>query len=262
MPRGKVSSRADRNVVESGRVLRSSRRVMKPCSSCVKSRRDCRMSLSSGCCTECLSRGSRCELFVPDSKWDAHEKSRDKLLDQRNEVRRKIDSLRAQEDQAFDLLRQEEIQLLERRRAAQEQFLLERRQIQATEERLDVQIRFLERREKDYVSRDLASIEEMKRLEIAEAEANGLPRPESPVVEEAPPLDPLTADWFLLDPYKIHPLNPASWLQPALAAPFDFAAVDQTSEGSAGGTVPVSSGNSAGTWGAPMSPLLVSSSST
>ena len=224
MPRGKISSRADRSGVLGGRVLRRSRRVMKPCSSCVKGRRECRMSLSSGCCTECLSRGSRCELFVPDAKWDAHEKSRDKLLDQRNELRRELDSLREEEDRIL------------RRRMA----------VQASEDRLGVQIRFLERREHDYVSRDMASVEEMKRLELAEAEANGLPPPESPVVEDPPPLDPLNTNWSFLDPYKIHPLNPAAWPQPELAVPSDFVVVDQSSEGFAGGTVPVSSGSSSG----------------
>ena len=176
------------------------------------------MSLTSGSCFECTSRGSRCSLFVPEKQWNDHEESRDKLLVQRNEVRRKIDELRKAE-----------------------------RDARATEDRLDTQLRFLERRERDYFACDGASLEEMRRLELAEAKAKGLPLPEPPGVEDPPPLDPLTTNWSLLDPYKIHPLNPAAWPPPAVAAPFDFAVVDQPSEGSAGGTIPVSSGSSSGT---------------
>ena len=234
---GKGRTRADRRTVLGGRVLRSGRVVMKPCSACEKSKRTYSISASSESCSECAARGTRCSLFVSNAKWERLEKNRDSLRAQLLAARTETDRLYKEEER----IRQEEEASL------------------AREKSLQTRLRFLERREAEFVARDLSSIEELERLEQEESGTipSSLAEAPQPVVAENssarnPPaadlvLDPSPVDWARTDPLGFHPWNPVNWLQSGSTAPLNFAALDQTSEGFAGGTAPVSSGSPSGT---------------
>ena len=124
--------------------------------------------------------------------------------------------------------------------------------------RVEKQLRLLDRRGAEYVARDLSSVEELERLEQEESGTTASSPTEAPqpVVEnssgQSPPvanlaLDPSPVDWARTDPLGLHPWNPVNWLQSGSTVPLNFAALDRTSEGFAGGTVPVSSGSPSGT---------------
>ena len=239
---GKGRTRADRRTALGGQVLRSGRVVMRPCSACAKAKRPCVLSAIADSCKECLSRGNRCDLFVSGRKWSSWEKSLEKLQSDLKEACQEADRQSAAASSS--------------RRLAED--------AHAREERLRKQIRFLEERGAEYVARDLSSIEELERLEQDESgttpsSPNEAPQPvaENSSAQNPPaanlasdPLStihPLLVNWALADPDGTHPSNPVNWPQPDLAAPFDFAAVDRTFEGFAGGTAPVSSGSPSGT---------------
>ena len=226
---GKGRTRADRRNVLGGRVLRSGRIVMRPCSACEKSKRTCSISTSSESCSECASRGTQCSLFVSDVKWERLEKNRDSLRAQLKAARTETDRLRDEEKAS-----------------------------QAREEQLQVRLRFLERREAEFVARDLSSIEELERLEqeesgttLSSSAGSSQPAAGNSSVQSSPvanlALDPSPVDWIRTDPLGLHPWNPVNWLQSGSTVPLNFAALDQTSEGFVGGTAPVSSGSPSGT---------------
>ena len=53
--------------------------MVKPCSTCSKRGRVCKVHIRSGRCSECLRRGQRCDLRVTQSEWDRLKKERVKL---------------------------------------------------------------------------------------------------------------------------------------------------------------------------------------
>lgn len=60
--------------------------MVQACSQCSKNKRVCRVHLRSGKCSECLRRGSRCDIKVTRSEFDRLRASKEKLRAQLQEV--------------------------------------------------------------------------------------------------------------------------------------------------------------------------------
>ncbi|KAF2835575.1 hypothetical protein M501DRAFT_999059 [Patellaria atrata CBS 101060] len=109
-----------------------------PCSTCRRQSRTCRLDLSSGFCSKCVARGSKCDLMVTQKDWD-------KLNASRSELRRKLAEARVSRDNAH-------ARMLE---------------AFAREERLMQQLQLLDQKEGEMIRRELSSIEELEALERA-----------------------------------------------------------------------------------------------
>ena len=192
MPKGKNQSRADRRAARGARIFASGIEAKRPCSCCKKEKRSCRISLSSESCSECAQRGTRCDLFVSDLKWERLEKNRDLLRAKIEESRREQDLLREAVRIRLEESRREEDRLREAERTAF-----------AAETRLKTQLRFLERREAEFVARDFSSIEDLEELERREAEGSPVTASSSTESSRPAPSDNLPLggdlDWSLAD---------------------------------------------------------------
>ncbi|KAF2834072.1 hypothetical protein M501DRAFT_1004844 [Patellaria atrata CBS 101060] len=102
-----------------------------PCSACRRFSRSCIVDIPSGFCSECLARGSKCDLVVTQKDWD------------------KLDALKARTRSEL---------------AAAED---EQESLQARVRRLRNQLRSLEEKEFEMSRRELGSIEELEALERA-----------------------------------------------------------------------------------------------
>lgn len=123
--------------------------MVKPCATCAKHNRVCRVHVRSGKCSECLRRNQRCDIRVSQSEWDRLKQERKQL---RNAIK---DAYAAQEEarKEADLAR-------ERQQTAF-----------AREMRLRQQLDLLDKKEDEAVSAEYAGIEQ----EAAEAEALEFP---------------------------------------------------------------------------------------
>ena len=133
MPKAETST--DRRRRLAGRVSFRSHLMPTPCSNCRRSKRDCKIDTSSGRCSACLSRNSKCDLVVSEKDWE-------KLDAEKSRLQRELDEI--------DERRSE----LDVRRL-----------------RLRKQLGLLTTREQEMLRRELSSIEELEKLEEEERQA-------------------------------------------------------------------------------------------
>lgn len=120
--------------------------MVKPCASCAKNKRVCKVHVRSGKCSECLRRGQRCNLQVTQSEWE-------RLKNEKERLRKAIKE--AYEEQERARFKQE------RAREAQTAAF-------AKEMRLRQQMDLLDQRAADAVAVEEANIEELERQEANE----------------------------------------------------------------------------------------------
>lgn len=119
--------------------------MVKPCQTCEKRGRVCKVHIRSGKCSECLRRGQRCDLRVTQSEWD-------RLKNERLKIRRKLQDSRRAQDQARAVLTAEH----------------------EKEMRLRQQLDLLEEKEAEAIAVEEANIEEQEAEERESAQATVL----------------------------------------------------------------------------------------
>ena len=67
--------------------------MVKPCSTCAKHHRLCKVHVRSGKCSECLRRGQRCDLKVTQSEWD-------RLKSEKLKLKQRIEEARVEQEEA------------------------------------------------------------------------------------------------------------------------------------------------------------------
>ncbi|PSK33409.1 hypothetical protein B9Z65_8923 [Elsinoe australis] len=120
-------------------------RMVKPCQTCARHGRVCKIHVRSGKCSECLRRGQRCDVKVAESEWK-------RLKDERIKLRRKLSAAQDAQRQA---------------RNAEEQA---RRALNAAfekEMRIRQEMDMLEDRAAEAISVEEANIEEQEAAEAA-----------------------------------------------------------------------------------------------
>jgi len=121
-----------------------------PCSRCSSRSLSCLIDLSSGRCSECIRSGRKCDLVVSETDWANLRKLKKSVQEQLDEVE----------------LRASQLHLELAAIAAQMSTLSSRRL------RLRKEAGLLSEKEKEMFARELASIEEVERLEAAAAESS------------------------------------------------------------------------------------------
>lgn len=149
-----------------------------PCSSCRRSGRRCLVDLGSGNCAECLSRNAKCDLVVTARDWANLNKLQDGV---------QADLAQVAEDEADAELDAEEVEraleaIQKRLQAVRER----KRTLRERRIRLRQKANLLTSREREMFARELASIEEMEKLE-AEAGLGGEDRPPTESGESSGP---------------------------------------------------------------------------
>jgi len=135
----------------------SSRLMPTPCTRCARLGSECRVDLSSGRCSECIRVGrkagkSGCDLVVTDEDWG-------RLLSLRKRVREELERLGEEDDQESA-----EFERLSGMVAA----LVAKQQLRKRKRRrLEAQFLKLHAEQGEMVDRELGSIEEMEKLEVA-----------------------------------------------------------------------------------------------
>lgn len=169
MPRRPDSS-SDRLEEVNRAITRFRNRMPTPCSRCRRSGERCLVDVRSGRCKKCNDDKKKCDLRVSFKEFERLARVRQELSD-------KVDS-------AEDELEKAEAEAV----AAHERVLAMR----AKARRLRKQLRYSEKEEDESYQRELASIEEVERMESGE----GPPVPETP---PAASLDALLASGEVLD---------------------------------------------------------------
>lgn len=82
--------------------------MVKPCATCAKHGRVCRVHVRSGKCSECLRRNQRCDIRVSQSEWDRLKQERKRLRDAikdayhaQEQARKEADLARERQQTAF-----------------------------------------------------------------------------------------------------------------------------------------------------------------
>ncbi|KAG9647876.1 hypothetical protein KCU64_g10001, partial [Aureobasidium melanogenum] len=82
--------------------------MVKPCATCSKHGRVCRVHVRSGKCSECLRRNQRCDIRVSQSEWDRLKQERKRLRDAikdayhaQEQARKEADLARERQQTAF-----------------------------------------------------------------------------------------------------------------------------------------------------------------
>ncbi|KAF2834075.1 hypothetical protein M501DRAFT_1004142 [Patellaria atrata CBS 101060] len=133
-----------------------------PCSSCRRSSRSCIVDIPSGFCSECLARGTKCDLVVTQKDWDKLDALKAKL-------RSELDAAERAEDETARLREEAVLEAMPIRAA------------RAHSRRLRRKLLLLERKEAEMSRRELGSIEELEALEReAEKQQASLSAPVSP----------------------------------------------------------------------------------
>jgi len=143
------------------RVERAFNEMPSPCSRCSSRGLKCLVDLSSGRCSECIRSGRKCDLVVTDSDWDSLHRAQRVVKEQLDVV----------ETQHTELLARHTALLAQLANlAAQSSSLVaESESLGSRRLRLRKQAGLLTDREKEMTLRELASIEEMEKLEAESA---------------------------------------------------------------------------------------------
>ncbi|KAF2842569.1 hypothetical protein M501DRAFT_998914 [Patellaria atrata CBS 101060] len=118
-----------------------------PCSACRRSSRSCIVDIPSGFCSECLARGTKCDLVVTQKDWD------------------KLDVLKARTRSELAAAEHDEELALDHEERVRAEASAQVRTARARARRLRRQLRSLEDKEVEMSRRELGSIEELEALE-------------------------------------------------------------------------------------------------
>lgn len=107
--------------------------MVKPCATCKKHKRVCKVHVRSGKCSECLRRGQRCDLQVTQSEWERLKAERVKLRSSIKEAHEAQEKAREELNVAFarEMRLRQQLDLLEKREA--EAIAVEEANIEAQE---------------------------------------------------------------------------------------------------------------------------------
>ena len=181
MPKAKTNPSVRRRALAT-RVLQFGRVMPSPCSACRRSRTVCHVNRSSGRCAECIAKQRKCDLIVSDSEcWS----SRLLVLRVLTFTGKKIDSER---ERIAKEIRETE----EARQQLEESLLASSSKISRLRKQLD----FVDDREHSLISRELASLEEVERLEAETSVATSSPSSGPSLLSPAPRSPDLSnLDW-------------------------------------------------------------------
>lgn len=100
--------------------------MVKPCATCAKHGRVCRVHVKSGKCSECLRRNQRCDIRVTQSEWDRLKQERKRLRDAikdayaaQEQARKEADLARERQQTAFarEMRLRQQLDLLDNKEA-------------------------------------------------------------------------------------------------------------------------------------------------
>ena len=181
MPKAKTNPSVRHHALAS-RVLKFGRVMPSPCSACRRSKTVCRVDRSSSRCAECIAKQRKCDLIVLDSEcWS----SRLLVFRVLTFTGKKIDSER-------EKIAKEICETEEARQQLEESLLASSSKISRLRKQLD----FVDNRERSLISRELASIEEVERLEAEPSAATLSPSSDPSLLSPAPRSPDLSnLDW-------------------------------------------------------------------
>ena len=192
MPKAKTNPSVRRRALAT-RVLQFGRVMPSPCSACRRSRTVCRVDRSSGRCAECIAKQRKCDLIVSDSEcWS----SRLLILRVLTSTGKKIDSEREKIAKEIRETEESRQHLEESFLESQRSFLESLRSSSSKISRLRKQLDFVDDRERSLISCELASIEEVERLEAEPSAATLSPSSDPSLLSPAPRSPDLSnLDW-------------------------------------------------------------------